>query len=317
MKTTITIMIIVITISTELFAQNTDKIYKEMHGTITISGAWALYPMTVKWAEEFQKIFPNIRIDIGAGGAGKGMVDCLSEVVDIGMISRDIYEQEIVKGAWWVSVTKDAVVPTVNVLNPVLNDIMKNGVKQETLVGIWVTGDINKWGQVVNTNTKYKINVYTRSDACGAAETWALYLGYHQPDLMNIGVYGDPGLAAAVKNDAWGIGYNNINYVYNAKTKEMIDGIRIIPIDLNNNGKIDKEENFYDTRDDLIDAIAKGLYPSPPARDLHFATHGKPKNKIVTAFIKWVLTEGQVYIPESGYINLTDEKINEELLKLE
>jgi len=317
MKTTITIMIIVITISTELFAQNTDKIYKEMHGTITISGAWALYPMTVKWAEEFQKIFPNIRIDIGAGGAGKGMVDCLSEVVDIGMISRDIYEQEIVKGAWWVSVTKDAVVPTVNVLNPVLNDIMKNGVKQETLIGIWVTGDINKWGQVVNTNTKYKINVYTRSDACGAAETWALYLGYHQPDLMNIGVYGDPGLAAAVKNDAWGIGYNNINYVYNAKTKEMIDGIRIIPIDLNNNGKIDKEENFYDTRDDLIDAIAKGSYPSPPARDLHFATHGKPKNKIVTAFIKWVLTEGQVYIPESGYINLTDEKINEELLKLE
>ena len=83
-----------------------------------MSGAWALYPMVVKWAEEFQKIHPKVRIDIAAGGAGKGIADALAGVVDIGMVSRDIHPAEIQKGAWWVSVVKDAVVPTISENNP-------------------------------------------------------------------------------------------------------------------------------------------------------------------------------------------------------
>lgn len=70
-----------------------------------------MYPMVVKWAEEFQKVYPKVRIDVSAGGAGKGMSDVLSGMVDIGNVSRDIYSAEIEKGAFWVPVTKDAVVP--------------------------------------------------------------------------------------------------------------------------------------------------------------------------------------------------------------
>jgi len=33
-------------------------------GRITVSGAWALYPMVVKWAEVYQNEFPGIVIDI-------------------------------------------------------------------------------------------------------------------------------------------------------------------------------------------------------------------------------------------------------------
>ncbi len=46
-------------------------------GTISLSGAWALYPMAVRWAEEFRKIYPDVRIDLSAGGAGKGITDAL------------------------------------------------------------------------------------------------------------------------------------------------------------------------------------------------------------------------------------------------
>jgi phosphate transport system substrate-binding protein len=290
---------------------------KELEGTITISGAWALYPMVVKWAEEFQKIHPKVRIDIAAGGAGKGMADCLTEVVDIGMVSRNIYPAEIEKGAWWVSVTKDAVVPTVNEDNPVLRDILSKGVKQETFIDIWVTGKIKSWGEVTGGEVTHQIHVYTRSDACGAAETWAEFLGKKQEDFLGVGVYGDPGLAEAVRKDELGIGFNNINYVYEAKTKRQVKGIRVLPVDFNGNGLIDKEEDFYNSRDEIVEAIATGKYPSPPARDLHLVSHGKPKRKEVIEFVRWVLTTGQKYVPESGYINLTKEKIQEELKKLE
>ena len=289
---------------------------EELSGTVTLSGAWALYPMAVKWAEEFQKIHPQVKIDIAAGGAGKGMADCLADVVDIGMVSRQVYPQEIDKGAWWVSVTKDAVVPTVNAANPVLAELFAKGVKRETLIALWITGEVKTWGQVAGTASRQAVHVYTRSDACGAAQTWAQYLDKNQEDLRDVGVYGDPGLAEAVRNDVLGIGFNNINYAYDARTKKPVAGIRILPIDVNANGALDEDENFYGTQDEIVQAIAKGKYPSPPARDLHFVAHGQPKRKAARAFIRWVLTDGQAYVAESGYINLTQEKLLDELKKL-
>ena len=76
----------------------------EMSGTITVSGAWALYPMMVRWSEEFQTLYPTVEFDISAGGAGKGMADALAGAVDIGMVSRDIHQEEIDQGAFWVVV---------------------------------------------------------------------------------------------------------------------------------------------------------------------------------------------------------------------
>ena len=90
-----------------------------------------------------------------------------------------------------------------------------------------------------------------------------------------------------------------------------------MPIDFNDNGAIDEDENFYDDRDRIIEAIASGKYHSPPARDLHFASGGKPKKTVVLEFIKWVLTDGQKYVPETGYINLSEAKLQEQLKKLE
>ena len=51
--------------------------------------------MAVRWAEEFRKIYPDVRIDLSAGGAGKGITDALNNMVDIGMVSREIYNEEI------------------------------------------------------------------------------------------------------------------------------------------------------------------------------------------------------------------------------
>jgi phosphate transport system substrate-binding protein len=71
---------------------------------------------------------------------------------------------------------------------------------------------------------------------------------------------------------------------------------------LNNNGKIDPDENFYNSMNDIITAIGAGKYPSPPARELYFVTKGNPKNnKVLAEFIHWVLTNGQKYVHEAGY----------------
>ena len=116
-----------------------NKSKDELSGTISISGAFALYPMTVRWAEEFQKLHPDVRIDISAGGAGKGMADALSQMVDLGMFSREVRQAEIDKGAWWIAVTKDAVLPTTNAKNPVIEQLKIKGLKRQQFIDIFIT----------------------------------------------------------------------------------------------------------------------------------------------------------------------------------
>jgi phosphate transport system substrate-binding protein len=286
-------------------------------GQISISGAFALYPMVIRWSDEYKKINPGIRFDISAGGAGKGISDALNGMVEIGMVSREIYQEEIKNGAFPVAVTKDAVVAVVSENNPNLKDILSTGLRKDAANNVWITGKYTTWSQAFGTKIKSPIHIYTRSDACGAAEMWAKFFGKKQEDLLGVGVFGDPGLAQAVRKDPLGIGYNNIGYTYNASTRKQIKGLKVLPIDLNNNGRIDSDENFYDSMNDLIAAIASGKYPSPPARDLYFVTKGNPKNnKTLTDFIRWVLTDGQKYVNEGGYISLPNEKIKSEMEKL-
>jgi len=291
---------------------------EKLSGQISISGAFALYPMTIKWAEEFRKINPDVRIDISAGGAGKGIADALAGMVEIGMVSREIYPEEMKKGAFPVAVTKDAVVAVMSEQNPSIIEILVKGMKKDAGNNIWITGKYTSWAQAFNIKSTSPIHVYTRSDACGAAEMWAKYFGKKQEDLLGVGVFGDPGLAQAVKRDPLGIGFNNIGYAYDAKTKQQVKGLRVVPIDLNNNGKIDDDENFYNSMNDLIAAISSGKYPSPPARELYFVCKGNPKNnKVLREFIKWVLTDGQKFVHETGYIALPNDKILSEIKKLE
>lgn len=285
--------------------------------TISMSGAFALYPLVVKWSEEYQKEHPGIRFNISAGGAGKGMADALSETVDLGMFSRAISPEEKAKGVWWVAVTKDAVIPTVNVANPAWPVIQKRGLTHDELRRIYVTGEITRWNQLAGISVDEAINVYTRSDACGAAGTWAAYLGGRQEDLNGIGVFGDPGLADAVVKDEKGVGYNNTIYLYNVKTGRKNPGVEVIPIDVNGNGTIDANENFYDTFNQVLEAIGNGAYPSPPARDLYLVAKGKPQKQATLDFLKWIVTKGQVFVSEAGYVPLPKEVLDEQVTKLQ
>jgi phosphate transport system substrate-binding protein len=290
---------------------------KRAEETVNISGAFALYPMVIKWSDEYRKEHPEVRFNISAGGAGKGMADALAGTVDLGMFSRGISQEEKDKGVWWVSLAIDAVLPTISVNNPFLEKLKIQGLTREEFKSIFIDGSIKYWSEVLTTSDKGNIMVYTRSDACGAAETWAAFLGGKQENLSGIGIYGDPGLAEAVSRDPNGIGFNNTNYVYDIKTGKKRPGMEVMPIDINGNGVIDSTESFYDSLNDLLKAVGSEIYPSPPARELYFVSRGKPTKKATVDFMRWTLNEGQKFVLEAGYVPLDQGELNNQLKKLD
>lgn len=287
-----------------------------LRGTISVSGAFALYPMMTVWAEEFTKIHPNVQFDVQGGGAGKGMTDTIAGAVDIGMISRDIKPEEEARGIFWVSVTKDAVFPIISAENPVGDQIFSKGITQETFNKIYITGEITTWGEVIGdpSNTD-DIHVFTRSDAAGAAEQWAKYcLGKAQEDLKGIGVNGEPAIVETVLRDPLGIGYGNLNSIFDLDNGAIVPGLLIPPLDINANGKADPGEDLI-SKKDAFGAVADGRYPSPPARFENLATKGKPTG-LTLAFLEWILTDGQQFLEAAGYVPLTPEQQAESLAKL-
>jgi phosphate transport system substrate-binding protein len=301
----------------------------QQKNTIKIEGAFALQPMMQVWATEYQKTHSNITIDINANGAGTGMADALKGIADIGMVSRAVNNSEISQGAFWVSVAKDAVIATMNANNPVKDILLVKGVTKQQFKDIFITGNISTWGQLVgNENITDKIIVYTRSDACGAADTWAKYMGkYVQNDIgSNLpldrlsAVNGDNAVVAKVQENRFAIGYDNTGYVYTKKladnTVVPADGILPVPIDLNGNGTLESTEYVYANRTTMVNAIIANVFPSPPARVENLATLHNFTG-ITRDFVHWILTTGQQYVLDAGYVPLPQATIDLQLQYLE
>lgn len=286
-------------------------------GNISISGAFALYPIVVLWSEDFKKLHPNVRFNISAGGAGKGITDVLTDMMDIGLVSRDLHPQELEKGALPIFVAKDAVLATYNT-NHENSDLLKQrGLTQKELEDLFVNQTYKKWSDIDPRFIDAPIRVYVRSDAAGAAETWAKFFGQNQEDLRGIGIFGDPGLAQAIKDETKSIGFNNLNYIYDLNTKKTSANIGVIPLDKNANGIIDKDEDFYSTIDELTEAVAAGRYPSPPSRPLAFVIKKGDNKPLIEEFIRFVLEEKQQgHLLANGYIPLTATQLVSELEKV-
>ncbi len=286
---------------------------------INFSGAFALYPLNLKWSEEYKKSHPDIIFNIQPGGAGKGLTDALSGNADVGMFSREISDNELNKGVWYIALAKDAVFPTINSNNPLIDSIKTRGLTQADLKNLFIDGKQETWEDLLGTksNKPHKINIYSRSDASGAAESWAAFFNMRQDKLKGTGMMGDPGIADAVKKDVNGIGFNNPQYLFNIQNGEKNPGIEILPLDVNGNGRIDSVENFYTSLSAVESAVINGAYPSPPVRDLYFVCKQKPTDKDILDYFKWVLTDGQQFIKDAGYVPLSADVIQEQLKKLE
>mgnify|MGYP000262397279 CR=1 FL=1 len=100
-----------------------------------------------------------------------------------------------------------------------------------------------------------------------------------------------------------------------AATGEPTPGLRVIPLDLDGDGAIRPDEDFYANKATIIDAIRRRVYPFPPARELYLVTKGEP-GPTIKAFYRWILTDGQQYVDSAGYIPLTKALLDDGIAKL-
>lgn len=245
---------------------------------LTVKGSDTMVILNQRWAEEFMKKNPGIKLQITGGGSGTGIAALINGTTEIAASSRPIKEAEIKKlrsrfnsVGVETAVARDGVAFYVNEKNPIASLTL------DQLKGIYL-GDITNWKEVGGPNKA--IVVYSRENSSGT------YV-FVKDNLLNGEDFAAaaqtlPGTAAvvnAVSKEVHGIGYGGAAYA---------KGIKELKV------KVGAEEIAP-----TADAVKSGKYPL--ARDLYYYTRAKPAGD-AKAFIDFCLSpEGQQVVTKVGY----------------
>lgn len=61
---------------------------------LTITGSSTLAPLVAELARDYEQVHPGVRIDVQSGGSSRGVLDVRSGLAAIGMVSRELGEEE-------------------------------------------------------------------------------------------------------------------------------------------------------------------------------------------------------------------------------
>ncbi|MBO9204266.1 MULTISPECIES: hypothetical protein [Niastella] len=263
---------------------------KDEKKIIYITGTRFFYPLIEKWGEEFRKDHPDVEIVVKFGLQNS----------DISMTGTPVDKENPEKGTYSV-VSKFAIVPIINERNPAWSELQKKGLSGADFQRIYFRGDQQQNSFALNSGVTVPVRVYARG-ACASA-TFSRHFGKQINDLANLDtkIADDKVLLQNVLNDSLGLAYNNLGFVYDLQTRRQKQGIRVVPVDLNGNGKIDKDESFYDNLDQLIQKLETSHIDLPPVGKMIFVyKEDKPE---VKDFVNWVQTKGQQYNHALGFLN--------------
>lgn len=110
-------------------------------GKIIIAGSSSVTPLMEKLKESYEKINPNVEIEIQQSDSTTGVNSVVEGIADIGMASREIKESELKKGINTQVLAIDGLAVIVNKENPISN------LKKEDVRKIFL-GEITSWEQV-------------------------------------------------------------------------------------------------------------------------------------------------------------------------
>ena len=247
-------------------------------------------PLVEKWANEYEKYNPNIEIIFTEG-------DQLSEV-DLSLVSSTYIDSSDSNENKFTHTARFALLPVTNSENPFLNELSRKRLNNKTIRELFF--DSYKFDDNNNSSKtpKYDITIYSGNNSDSFAEAFASHFGYLKADLKGRKISGDDiFLINAVQKDNEGITFNNLSYIYDIETRNIKDGIALIPLDLKNEQReVLNEANI----DKTITLLEEETIPLIPIKSIGFISEND--NEEAQKFIEWVLTEGQKFNREFGFL---------------
>lgn len=255
--------------------------------SIENKGSDTMVNLALAWAEQYQKLHPEVRLSVTGGGTGTGIAALINHTVDIANASRQIKPEEKAaaekNGAKPVEhvVARDAIAVIVNPDNPI---------SQLTLQQISdiYSGKINNWAEVggkdlvivrLSRETNSGTHVYFLEQVLRLGQSNNKTL-FAQNTLL---LPSSEGITAEVSDNPHAIGYDGLGYI--------TPDVKVVAV------ARDQSAPFVIPS---AESVNNNSYPI--ARDLYMYTVGEPTGAM-RAYLDWIVTpEAQTITKTLGFV---------------
>jgi phosphate transport system substrate-binding protein len=263
---------------------------------VVVTGARFSYKLIEKWIDEYTKSNPEIQIIVESrGSADPQRYDILAEVYE--------HPSEIKDKRQYVNVGRYAVLPVATASSSFAHVYLKEGLTKQHIRQIFfhdIFADKEK-----EKTIRASYTVYTRLQRAGVPMIFAKYFGYEQKDIKGTGIAGaDAHLIKALLRDSSGVTYLPTPLIYSQAGKP-IEGLVVIPIDSNGNGKISDEEKFVGQFAQVaskLESADANQIKNIPIDYLHLSVDKENATPEAIAFLKWVNENGQKDLHAFGFL---------------
>ena len=265
-----------------------------MSGTIEIDGSSTVFPVSEAVAEEFGKLHPDVRVNVGVSGTGGGFKRFTVGEIDISDASRPIKDAEaataIENGIEYhpLRVAMDGL----SVLVSPDNDFIEC-MTIEQLKMIWEPGStVSNWSDVDPNWPDKEIALYGPDTDSGTFDYFTEeVMGEAQLSRADYTASADDNvLVQGIAGGKYSLGYFGYSYY-----QENVDKLKLVAVDSGNGCILPTSES-----------IENGTY-SPLSRPLFiYVSKQSIERPEVRAFVEFYLDNAADLAQEVGYIKLGD-----------
>jgi ABC-type phosphate transport system substrate-binding protein len=283
-------------------------------GLASVTGQEAVYikgekftePLLEKWVSEYTKKYPD-----ALSVAGKEVGAYSVEVSPFGKQQED---DVVETGKTIIHFGRYAVLPIAGKGNVLLSELGKKKLNGKRLKALFFEKDYLSGEEEENEKGKLaEATVYSNHNFHSVTHSFAAHFGYEASNLKGKRIAGDDiYLNSAVTRDATGFSFNNLNYIYNIETRQLQEGLVLIPLDVK---KEEAEVLNSQNLDGTIALLESKAIDLIPVEDLVFVLPEKT-DAATLRFVKWALSEGQEYIHTFGFLRLDSKTLAQEQKQL-
>ena len=257
---------------------------------IRVEGSDTMVNLAQAWAEAYNKLHPEVSVQVSGGGSGVGIASLIEGVVDMANASRSMQAKEIQRAKATLgkepkehTVALDALAVYVHKDNPI------ETISLQELAEIYGEGGtITKWGQLKVQNTGCGSDEITRVSRQNNSGTYHYFREVVMGDsrdfkLGSIDQSGSKDVVALVSKTPCAIGYSGMGY--------HTDDVKWLKIS-SKKGEPGVEPS--------VETVHDKTYPL--ARPLYIYTVGEATGP-AREFLDWIMSaEGQQIVSDLGYV---------------
>jgi glycine cleavage system H lipoate-binding protein len=271
-----------------------------------------LHELVSKWVHEYSSLNPEVKINIIQGNPDNTF---LKGDENIGFISNDPASVISFNDNWNMAVGREVIVPVINAGNPLLSEILKTGISQPSFARIIGNMDKKSWGTLVASGNKIPVHLYMVDDGY-LKDGVTRFLGVDKIPEGGFTIGSRDDIVKAIQNDPYALGFCKIIQIMGNDNQKLVDNIRLLPIDKNNNGSLEYMEDIYGDPEMFLRGVWIGKYIKALYSNVYAVRNVKPIRESDRAFLSWIVSDGQQYMKTSGFSGLVRSESQSQLSKI-